>query len=91
MPRRAGQRPALSLFRLGVLALGSAALTQPEALAVHFQNMDMVCQAVENGACEAFRSADLGPFVERQVGRDDDRAALVALGDDLEEQFGPRL
>ncbi len=41
------------------------------------------------GQLKAFRSEDLGPFVERQVGRDDDRAAFVALGDDLED-LGPR-
>ena len=49
-----------------------------------------MCQAVENGACEAFRAEDLGPCVERQVGGDDARAAFVALGDALEEQFDPR-
>ena len=44
-------------------------------------------QAIENGACEAFCAEDLGPFIERQVGCDDDGAAFIALGDDFEEQL----
>ena len=51
----------------------------------------MVGQPVEDGACETLCSEDLGPFVEGQVGCDDDGAALVALGDDLEEQLGAGL
>jgi hypothetical protein len=31
---------------------------------------------------------DLDPFAEKQVGGDDQRAALVALGDDLEDELG---
>ena len=52
---------------------------------------DVVGQAVQDGAGEAFRSEHFGPFVEGQVGCDDDGAALVALRDDLEEQFGAGL
>ena len=51
----------------------------------------MVGQAIENGACEAFRAEDPGPFIERQVGGDDDGATFVALRDDLEEKLGPGL
>ncbi len=36
-------------------------------------------QSVQNGAGQALCSEDLGPFVERQVGCDDDGAALVAF------------
>ena len=50
-----------------------------------------MCQAIEDGAGEALRSEDLGPLVEWQVRGDDDRPALVALGDDLEEQLGAGL
>lgn len=35
---------------------------------VHFEDMHMMGQAVQNGAREAFRAEDLGPFIERQVG-----------------------
>ena len=55
------------------------------------RTLTVVGQAIENGACEAFRAEDLGPFIERQVGGDDDGAALVALRDDLEEKLGPGL
>ena len=71
--------------------MGFAAFAQPEAFAVHFEDMDVMGQAVQNGAGEAFRAEDLGPFIEWQVGGDDDRAALVALGDDLEQQLGAGL
>ena len=48
-------------------------------------------QTVQNGASKAFRAEDLCPLVEWQVRGDDDRAALVALGDDFEEQLGAGL
>ena len=48
-------------------------------------------EAIEDSAGKTLRSEDLGPFVEGQVRGDDDRAALVALRDDLEQEFGPGL
>ena len=36
-----------------------------------------------------FRAEDLGPFVEGEVGGDQDGPALVAVAEDLEEQFRP--
>ena len=68
-----------------------AALAQSEAFAVHLEDMHVVGQSVEDGAGQALCSEDLGPFVERQVGCDDDGAALVALRYDLEEQLGAGL
>ena len=38
---------------------------------------------------EAFGAEDLGPLVEGQIGGHQDGAPLVALAEDLEEQFGP--
>jgi len=46
-----------------------------------------VGEAVEEGPGETLGAEDLGPFIERQVARDDDRALLVALAEDLEEQL----
>ena len=86
--------PQANLFAVLVfsgLRFGDFALAQPVAFAVHLEDMDVVGQAIENGACEAFRAEDLGPFIERQVGCDDDGAAFVALRDDLEEKLGPGL
>ncbi len=50
---------------LGIPALST--VFEPEAFAVHFQNVDMMSQPVEERACEAFRAEDAGPFIERQV------------------------
>ncbi len=41
-----------------------AALTEPEAFTVHLEDVDVVGQAVEDGARQALRAEDLGPFVE---------------------------
>ena len=57
------------------------------ALAVHFQDVDVVGQSVEKRACEAFGAEGTGPFIERQIGCHDGGAALVALGEDLEQQL----
>jgi hypothetical protein len=43
-----------------------AALTEPEALTVHLEDVDVVGQAVEYGARQSLRAV-LGPFVEGQV------------------------
>lgn len=40
------------------------ALLEPEALAIHLEDMDVMGQAVEERAGEAFRPEDLGPFIE---------------------------
>ena len=61
------------------MLVGLPALLEAEALAVHLQDMDMVCQAIEQGVGEALGAGHLGPFVERQVGGDQDGAALVTL------------
>ena len=57
------------------------------AVAVHLQDVDLVGEAVQQRSGEAFRAEDLGPFVEGQVGGDQDGAPLVALAKDLEEEF----
>ena len=67
------------------------ALFGAEAFSVLFQNMDVMGQPVEQCTCEALRSKGAGPFIERQVGGDDDRAPFIALGDGLEQQYGAGL
>ena len=44
-------------------------------------------EAVQQRSGQAFRPEDLGPLVEGEVGGDQDRAPLVALAEDLKEQF----
>ncbi len=48
-------------------------------------------EAVEECPGEALGTEDLGPLVERQIGSDQDRAPLVALAEDLEEELGAGL
>ena len=47
----------------------------------------MVGKTVQQRSGQAFRPEDLGPLVEGQVGGHQDGAPLVALAEDLEEQF----
>ncbi len=47
----------------------------------------MVGEPVEERAGEPLGAEDLGRFIERQVRGHQDRAALVSLGEDLEEEF----
>ena len=43
----------------------------------------MVGEAVQQRTGQPLRAEDLGPFVERQVGGDQDGAPFVALAEDL--------
>ena len=42
------------------------ALFEAEALAIHFQNVDMMGQAIQQCPCQAFGAEDFRPFIERQ-------------------------
>ena len=44
-------------------------------------------ESVQQGSGQAFRAEDLGPLIEGQVGGDQDGAPLVALAENLEEEF----
>ena len=57
------------------------------AVTVHLQDVDVVGEPVQQRAGEALRTKHFGPFVEGQVGGDQDGAPLVALAEDFEEQF----
>ena len=67
------------------------ALSEAVGLAVHLEDMDVVGQAVEKRAGQAFFTECGGPLVKWQVGRDDGGAALVALADEFEEKLRARL
>ena len=43
-------------------------MLEPVALAVHFQDVDVVGEAVQQGPGESFRAEDLGPLVEARFG-----------------------
>ena len=59
------------------------------ALAVHFQDVDVVGETIQQRAGEPLRPEDLGPLVEGQIGGHQGGAPFVALAEDLEEQFRP--
>ena len=65
------------------------AVAEAVAVAVHLQDMDVVGEPVQQRASEAFRPEHLDPLIEREVGGDQDGPALVALAEDLEEEFSP--
>ena len=83
-----GVRSGAGVRRSRFLSSGSLTETwEAAAVAVHLQYTHVVGEAVQQRARQALRFDHLGPLIERQVGGDQDGAALVALGEDLEEQF----
>jgi hypothetical protein len=64
------------------------AVLKPKAIAVHLEDVDVVGKAIEQRTGQPLGTEDADPFIERQVAGDDDRAALVALAEDLEQQLG---
>src|SRR6266699_264657 len=70
------------------LALASLALFEPIAVAVQFEDVDVVGQSVEQRTGQPLGPEHAGPLVERQIAGDDGGAALVALAEDLEQQLG---
>jgi hypothetical protein len=60
-------------------------------VAVGFQDVDAVGQAVEEGSREPLVAQDLRPSLKGQVGGDDEAGAFVGSADDLEEEFHTRL
>jgi hypothetical protein len=70
------------------LALASPALFEPITVAVHFEDVDVVGQSVEQRTGQPVGPEHAGPFVEWQIVGDDGGAALVALAEDLKQQLG---
>src|SRR6516162_2913041 len=60
------------------MASGSTlALREAVALAVHFEDVDVVGEAIQQGAGEPLRAKHAGPLVERQIAGHDYGAALL--------------
>ena len=66
-------------------------MLESEAIPVHFEDVDMVSEAIQECSGQPFRAKHLGPLVEGQVGCHQDRSSLVSLAEHLEEQLGPSL
>ena len=63
-------------------------MAEAPGLGAGVDDVRAVGEAVNDGLGEAGVGEDLGPFAEGQVGGDDQRAAFVALGEDLEDELG---
>jgi hypothetical protein len=61
------------------------AVFKPEAVAVELEDVNVVGETIEQRASEALRGEDAGPLVEGEIAGNDDRAAFVALAEDLEQ------
>ena len=72
-------------WRLGPGVLPAA--LEPVAVAVHFQDVDVMSEPVQQRPGEPLGAEDGGPLVEGEVGGDQDGAPFVALAEDLEEEF----
>jgi hypothetical protein len=86
-----GLRPARHFFRSVSTGLSGAALSETIAVAVHLEDVDMVGDAIEQCAGQTFGSQGFRPFIKREIAGDHSGAALVALRDQLEQQFGAGL
>ncbi len=75
----------------GPASTSESALPELVALAAHFQDVDIVGDAVEQSAGEALAGEDRGPLLEGQVGGDDRGSVLVALAEHVEQQLAPGL
>src|SRR5215471_4162668 len=87
LPRRE-HRGRLAASRVLGPPLALFALLEAIAVAVHFEDVDVVCQPVEQSTGQPLGPEYAGPLVERQIASDDGRAALVTLTKDLEQQLG---
>src|SRR5438132_13607391 len=70
------------------LALALLALFEAIAVAVHFEDVDVVGQPIEQRAGQPLGPEHAGPLVERQIAGDEGGAALVALAEDFEQELG---
>ena len=64
------------------------AVAEAPGLVAGVDDVRAVGEAVDDGLGEPRVGEDLGPFSEREVRRDDQRPALVALGEHLEDELG---
>src|SRR6202795_3542089 len=84
---RSEHRGRLTASRVLRVALALLALFEAIAVAVHFEDMDVVGQPVQQRAGEPLGAEHAGPFVERQIAGDDGGAALIPLAEDLEQEL----
>ncbi len=87
--RDSGRRPEAGGLNCGRRArVVGAAVAQAVALALEADHRRVVHEAIDEGGGDHRVAEDLAPLLEAAVAGDDDRAALVAAGDEREEQVG---
>src|ERR671918_862089 len=72
----------------GSLLGAGEAVAEALGLGAGVDDVSAMGEAIDDGLGESGVGEHLGPLSERQVGGDDQRAALVAFGEHLEDQFG---
>jgi hypothetical protein len=66
-------------------------LFETVAVAVHLQNMNVVCEPVQQGPGQAFGAEHFRPLVEGKIAGQQGGAAFVPLAEHLEQEFGAGL
>jgi hypothetical protein len=73
------------------LAAASKAVTEAPRLRAGLDDVGAMGEPLDDRLGEPWIGEHLGPLAEGQVGGHDQRAAFVALGDDLEDELGGAL
>ena len=72
----------------GSLFGAGEAVAKAPGLGAFVDDVSAMGEAIDDRLGESGVEEHLGPLSERQVGGDDQRAALMAIGEHLEDQFG---
>src|SRR5580704_14702580 len=83
---RSEHRGRLTASRALRLALALLALFEAIAVAVHFEDVDVVFQPIEQRAGQPPVPEHAGPLVERQIAGDDGGQAIGSLDEYLEQE-----
>ena len=62
-------------------------LTEAKAFTIHLKDLTVVREAVQQSGRHAFALKNLAPIAERQIARQQQAAAFVAVGEHLEQQL----
>src|SRR6201994_3218124 len=84
---RSEHRGRLTVSRL-CPPLALLALFEAIAVAVQFEDVDVVCQPIEQRTGQPLGPEHAGPFVKRQIRSDNGGAALITVAEDLEQELG---
>ncbi len=88
-----GEWSSFSLFELPSVLLAGLLLLfhrlfEAEAFAVHFKDLRMVSESIQQSGRHAFALEDLAPVAEGEVAGDQQAATFVTFGEHLKQKFG---